>query len=83
MIEQGLILVILGMSMVFIFMGVLIYAMWLLPKLVKGLKKIMPTPTPAGAASVTPSKLQMPAQPQEDLSVLAAIIAAASRYKNK
>ena len=78
MIQQGLLLMVLGMGMVFIFLGILICSMNALAYVVKCLEKKMPE---AGHAPAQPT-VAVPPQ-KEDQSVIAAVIAAASRFSKK
>ena len=81
MIGDGLVLTAVGMAMVFLFLIVLVFAMDLLAKAVKMLEKFMPEPAKATAGPMPSDKPRVAAQPKDDLSILAAVIAAASRFK--
>ena len=77
MIEQGLLLTVVGMVMVFVFLGILVYAVHGLAKLVQISEKYFPA---AGDKQTVPAA---PAAPKDDASKIAAAIAAASKYIKK
>lgn len=66
-------LTIIGMSVVFVFLLIMILVMIVLGWLVKGLEKFFPQPVPAAAAPA----------PRADNLVIAAAVAAAKRFTGK
>ena len=77
-IKNGLILLVLGMAIVFVFLTILVFTTKLVSKIVRKFEK---SPAPAAATVVQPTVAQPVAKASNDAEVAAAIAAAVSKSK--
>ncbi len=78
-IKNGLILLVLGMAIVFVFLTILVFTTKLVSKIVRKFEK---SPAPAATVVIQPTVAQPVAKASNDAEVAAAIAAAVAKSKN-